>query len=262
MADQAAEHYRAAQRLQADIRAALERLERSDPTQEEDEREEIEQKGQGAGGLHHRAGQQQQQGNLRFNQDPETYARGLLRDLEGQEQSLQKCIDEQGENTMPAASVAVWRARNAQVASERNGLARQLARISSVRAQALGERRARAQLLGGNSAAGEGGLGGMSGDKDHTQILIGDGESLSRSAAAAAEIFAQGTQIAGQIAEQNALLLGIREKMLDMAGTLGVSTALMRVIQRRQTVDRIILWGGMGLVTLLVIVLYIWTRYG
>ena len=47
------------------------------------------------------------------------------------------------------------------------------------------------------------------------------------------------------LGQQRSALKGIERKVLDLANTLGVSNSVMRVIERRQLVDKAIVYGGM-----------------
>ena len=46
-------------------------------------------------------------------------------------------------------------------------------------------------------------------------------------------------------------------KALQMANTLGLSNSLMRVIQRRTSGDKILVYGGMVLITVLLLIVYL-----
>ncbi len=48
--------------------------------------------------------------------------------------------------------------------------------------------------------------------------------------------------------------------MLRVADTIGISDQLMKVIKRRDTVDKIIIWGGMGSIVLLMLLLWYFVR--
>ena len=51
-------------------------------------------------------------------------------------------------------------------------------------------------------------------------------------------------------------------KALEMSNTLGLSNSLMRVIQRRTTGDRVLVYGGMVVVCVLLYVVFRYTRAG
>ena len=51
-------------------------------------------------------------------------------------------------------------------------------------------------------------------------------------------------QVLEALGQQRSALKGIERKVLDLANTLGVSNSVMRVIERRQLVDKAIVYGG------------------
>ena len=60
--------------------------------------------------------------------------------------------------------------------------------------------------------------------------------------------------------EQRAVLKGAHRRVLDVGASLGLSSTLMRVIERRTTGDRIIVYGGMASVLLLLGLVVWFTR--
>jgi hypothetical protein len=89
------------------------------------------------------------------------------------------------------------------------------------------------------------------------QRLQGDIASVQRSNRTANEIREMAFGVLTTLREQNAALEQAKEKILDIANVLGISKALLRVIERRQTVDQIIVYGCMvGIVLLFVLLVY------
>lgn len=60
----------------------------------------------------------------------------------------------------------------------------------------------------------------------------------------------------GSLKTQRSTLKSAHRKVLDVASSLGLSANLMRLIERRTTADKILVYGGMVLVTLLVALIY------
>lgn len=60
----------------------------------------------------------------------------------------------------------------------------------------------------------------------------------------------------GSLKTQRSTLKSAHRKVLDVASSLGLSSNLMRLIERRTTADKILVYGGMVLVTLLVALIY------
>lgn len=59
-----------------------------------------------------------------------------------------------------------------------------------------------------------------------------------------------GINILEGIRDQGITLKGARKKVLDLANTLGLSNTVMRMIERRSTQDKYILFAGMVIVLL------------
>jgi Golgi SNAP receptor complex protein 2 len=56
------------------------------------------------------------------------------------------------------------------------------------------------------------------------------------------------------------MLQSVQRKMLDLLNSVGLSDSLLRVIERRQRMDKWITYGGMILVSCLLIALWWWLR--
>jgi len=54
-----------------------------------------------------------------------------------------------------------------------------------------------------------------------------------------------GSNILSNLREQGGTLKGVQRKVLDMMNTLGLSNTVLRLIERRSSQDKIILFGGM-----------------
>jgi Golgi SNAP receptor complex protein 2 len=89
------------------------------------------------------------------------------------------------------------------------------------------------------------------------QRLHGDIASVQRTSRTAHEIREMAFGVLETLRDQNETLQAARDRLLDIANTLGISKTLLRVIERRQTVDQIIVYGAMiGTFLLLVILVY------
>jgi golgi SNAP receptor complex member 2 len=89
------------------------------------------------------------------------------------------------------------------------------------------------------------------------QRLNQDSQSLNTSQRVANEIREIGSGILEQLRNQNKTLKRARRTVWNIAHTLGLSRALLRVIERRQYQDQILVYGGM-IVTLIILVLLIY----
>lgn len=74
------------------------------------------------------------------------------------------------------------------------------------------------------------------------------------------DLLMNGTQIIGRLREQRDTLKGVRSRVLDIANALGMSNAVMNLIEKRSFEDKIILFGGMAafLVFVIIVLIYIW----
>ncbi|XP_064113237.1 Golgi SNAP receptor complex member 2-like [Macrobrachium nipponense] len=72
------------------------------------------------------------------------------------------------------------------------------------------------------------------------------------------DLLGVGTSVLQGIRDQGKTLKGAHKRVLDLANTLGLSNTVMRMIERRSTQDKYILFGGMVLVLLC---LYFALRY-
>ncbi|XP_023338458.1 Golgi SNAP receptor complex member 2-like isoform X2 [Eurytemora carolleeae] len=81
-----------------------------------------------------------------------------------------------------------------------------------------------------------------------TSILINNamthGDSLTRVNSHLDNVLAQGAEILGGLHSQSSTLKGIKRKVLDVANTLGMSSTVIRLIERRGDGDKIILISG------------------
>ncbi len=82
--------------------------------------------------------------------------------------------------------------------------------------------------------------------------------ALDRSHRGVDDLLAHGGSILESLRDQRNTLKGIQKKMLDVAATLGMSSTVMRLIERRQEGDKYILVGGMVVTC---IVMYLVVRF-
>ena len=111
------------------------------------------------------------------------------------------------------------------------------------------ERAEREQLL-------RGGGGGNDAVIDMAEAARREGVSLSRSHQVADELFGMGTAVLHNLQDQRDRLKDARRKLLDMANTIGLSSTLIRQIERRQLADKIIVYSGMVITMLILFGLY------
>lgn len=74
------------------------------------------------------------------------------------------------------------------------------------------------------------------------------------------EMLFTGSNVLSSLRNQRMTLKGAHKKMLDVANTLGLSNTVMRLIERRSTQDRYVLFIGM--VVTVIIMLLVWKYLG
>lgn len=70
-------------------------------------------------------------------------------------------------------------------------------------------------------------------------------KSAQRSSSMVDELLETGASVLGNLGEQSATLRNVKRKMFSVLDKMGVSTSLLRVIDRRQRLDAILVYGGM-----------------
>mmetsp|Transcript_43290 Transcript_43290/g.100335 ORF Transcript_43290/g.100335 Transcript_43290/m.100335 type:complete len:222 (-) Transcript_43290:128-793(-) len=96
---------------------------------------------------------------------------------------------------------------------------------------------------------------------DEMTALARERGSLGQASAALDDIVGQGQQILGSLVGQNKILKGARRKLLDAANAMGVSASLVSVIDRRQTGDKWLVYGGMVLTLFILFSLWYLLRW-
>jgi len=84
--------------------------------------------------------------------------------------------------------------------------------------------------------------------------LVDEGASLGRSLNEVTDMLESGKGSLGELKAQRKRMTGVQGALADMADTLGISSSVMRIVQRRDVTDRYIVYGGMAL-TLIVMYL-------
>ena len=86
------------------------------------------------------------------------------------------------------------------------------------------------------------------------------GMSMRRSNQMVDDLLDSGANILGSLHEQKDRLKSARRKVLNVLDTLGVSQSVLKVIDRRQRMDAIIVYGGMFVITFFIFVFWWFTR--
>ncbi|CAE7038319.1 MEMB12 [Symbiodinium sp. CCMP2592] len=158
----------------------------------------------------------------------------LFADLTNTTQRVREEVD-----AMPEKGRAAWDRKTTRLEEDvsviQNAVDKQLGAFYRVKR----EEENRKKLLGDRKK--------KDGPDDETQGLVRENRSLRDSAAALDEVLEQAGSIFGNLVSQNKVLKNARRKLLDAANSIGVSQSLVNVIDRRQTGDKWLVYGGMAL---------------
>ena len=84
--------------------------------------------------------------------------------------------------------------------------------------------------------------------------------SVHNSKAVLEEAYQTGVGVLGAMAGQRDRLKGAQRKVLDVLNAVGLSDSVLRIAERRIAVDKLIAYGGMLLITGLLVGLYWWLK--
>lgn len=86
--------------------------------------------------------------------------------------------------------------------------------------------------------------------------LLSERASLSHSSTLVEEYTQLATNVLSSLKTQRSTLKSAHKKALDVATSLGLSSTLMRMIERRTTADKILVYGGMVFLLLLTAIMW------
>ena len=92
--------------------------------------------------------------------------------------------------------------------------------------------------------------------------LSEEGDSYMRSSNRMAGLLESAGSSLTELTSQREMLKGTQRKVLDMLTTLGVSSSTIRIIERRNVVDKMIVYGGMLITALLLYLVHRWIKGG
>uniref|UniRef100_H2YWG3 Golgi SNAP receptor complex member 2 n=2 Tax=Ciona savignyi TaxID=51511 RepID=H2YWG3_CIOSA len=98
-------------------------------------------------------------------------------------------------------------------------------------------------------------------DEENTAINIGDAQinhhtSLMNSHKGIDDLISHGSSVIENLRSQRGTLKGVKTRMLNIANTLGLSNTVMRLIEKRTTQDKLVLFGGMLATSLVMFLLW------
>ncbi|XP_038689317.1 membrin-11-like isoform X1 [Tripterygium wilfordii] len=147
----------------------------------------------------------------------------------------------------------LWKRKVEQVAEEVESLKYSLDRYVSRNQKRIREAQERAELFGR-----------ANGDSAHVLKIFDEEaqamQSVRNSSRMLEESLWTGSAILSKYAEQRERLKSAQRKALDVLNTVGLSNSVLRLIERRNRVDRWIKYVGM-FITVIVLILFVkWTR--
>lgn len=89
-----------------------------------------------------------------------------------------------------------------------------------------------------------------------SENTMAESSSLNRSNKMINDYISSGRETLEELLAQRDRLKGVRTKVIDIMNYLGLSSSMMTNVKDREKIDRIIVWGGIALV--LLIILFIW----
>ena len=156
-----------------------------------------------------------------------------------------------------------WKRKVSQISEECDQYRVALDRFGSRESRRIQEEQEREELLrrmngGGNMNNGSGDVTLNMGSSYDAEASAG--MSMRRSGQMVDDLLDSGASILGSLHEQKDRLKSARRKVLSVLDTLGVSQSVLKVIDRRQRMDAIIVYGGMFFITFFIFVFWWFTR--
>lgn len=99
-------------------------------------------------------------------------------------------------------------------------------------------------------------MGDLNGNTAKFDLEAAENVSLNRSSAMINDYLETGKETLSELLSQRDRLKSIQRKVFDILNLLGVSNSIMRVVERRENVDKWIVFGGMFCILALMFVIY------
>lgn len=135
-------------------------------------------------------------------------------------------------------SRGLWRKKITQLTDESASLRHALGKYASSRSAQQRELEEREALLAGGRGGGEHAI-------DINGFAAHESRRLHESDSAIDGLTGNATAVLDQLGQQRGALKGVHKRVLDLATTLGVSNSVMKMIERRQFLDKLLVYGGM-----------------
>lgn len=174
----------------------------------------------------------------------------VRRDI-NQIQSLCSDMDRHWRSIAAKSQRDLWKRKVEQVSEEAESLRASLDKYLSRNQKRIQEAQERAELFGR-----------ANGDSHILRIFDEEAqasESVSRSSQLLEDTFATGVAILSKYSEQREHLKRAQRKALDVLNSLGLSNSLLRLIERRNRVDKWIKYAGMVFTVVVIFFFWRWT---
>ena len=135
-------------------------------------------------------------------------------------------------------SRGLWRKKITQLTDESASLRHALGKYASSRSAQQRELEEREALLAGGRGGGDHAI-------DINGFAAHESRRLHESDSAIDGLTGNATAVLDQLGQQRGALKGVHKRVLDLATTLGVSNSVMKMIERRQFLDKLLVYGGM-----------------
>ncbi|WPT13572.1 Membrin-12 [Picochlorum sp. SENEW3] len=160
-------------------------------------------------------------------------------------ESLWRMQSMSGKNT---SSMNIWKRRIDQIIDETYALERAMDSCNAKYMSWKAEEAQRQELLHRRN--------GMS--VTNFDVEAEGKERIRRSKQVAEEAYQTGLSVLSSMAQQRDVLKSAHRKVLDVLNTIGMSDSVLRIAERRIAVDKLIAYGGMAVITLVLVILYYW----
>lgn len=87
-------------------------------------------------------------------------------------------------------------------------------------------------------------------------LEMAENGSLTKSSQMIGEYISMGQETLSELVSQKERLKGVQRKALDIMNYLGLSNSLMRGVERRDSVDKVLVFAGMALILVLMVLIW------
>uniref|UniRef100_A0A7S0ZK01 Uncharacterized protein n=1 Tax=Timspurckia oligopyrenoides TaxID=708627 RepID=A0A7S0ZK01_9RHOD len=158
----------------------------------------------------------------------------------------------------------LWTDKIVQLDEELSLLQNANQKLWTERNEELMQRNLRQQLFGEVHGASNGdaaiSMGGFGGGNGPMYSFEEEAKMLNSSNSTVDTILMTGRSALDSLQLQGATLKGTKRKMLDVANSMGVSKKLIRSIEKKENETAVIIYGGMIILSFVLVVLFIWKK--